>query len=144
MRMQRIITAQSRKSQRCLAFTWRAASNGSSAPPPPPPTARSAPMTVDPHMAASGGPAVARASAQASWTSSMMLLPGARRTHRHAWTPDMTSASDATRPGSLLPQWWKGLCPCMTAAWMGQVTRVTNDHIMIVYDERHRAAPTVE
>ncbi|KAB2608303.1 hypothetical protein D8674_011471 [Pyrus ussuriensis x Pyrus communis] len=144
-----------------LIFTWRAVSSGSSAPLPPPPTARSAPVTMDPHMAASGGPAMARASAQASWTSSVTLLPRARRTHRHAWTPDMTSASDATSPGSPLPQWWKGVVPLHDGVGsnpiakkntrrpcrqlkMGQVTRVTNDHIMIVYDERHQTATTVE
>ncbi|TQE13473.1 hypothetical protein C1H46_001040 [Malus baccata] len=121
-----------------LISTWKAASSGSPAPPPPPPTGRSTPSIVGPPVVVLGGTDVAQA--LESSTSSVVLPPSACRTHQRVRTPNMasTSASKAIRPAKKNTRG-----PCRQLK-IGQVTQVTNDHITIGYDKRHRATPTAE
>ncbi|BBH01519.1 hypothetical protein Prudu_011806 [Prunus dulcis] len=99
-----------------------------------PASAATAPALMD-HLAV--GPAGSQA--PASSTSSVAQPVSARRRHRPASTTDTTS-TDAS--GSQ-PAKKNTRGPCRQLK-MAKVTRVTNSHINIGYDERHRAAPTAE
>ncbi|BBN68696.1 hypothetical protein Prudu_534S000100 [Prunus dulcis] len=97
-----------------------------------PTSAATAPALMD-HSAV--GPA--RSQAPASSTSSVAQLVSARRRHWPSSTTDTTSI-DAS--GSQ-PEEHRGPCRQLKTT---KVTRVTNSHINIGYDEQHRAAPMAE
>ncbi|CAL9022689.1 unnamed protein product, partial [Prunus brigantina] len=111
----------------------------SSEPPPQPVSAATAPALLEQdHVLASPG----GSQAPASSASSVVQPISARRRHRPATTTETTS-TDCTGASGAPPAKRNTRGPCRQLKTT-KVTRVTNSRISIAYDERHRAAPTVE
>ncbi|CAN6711286.1 unnamed protein product [Malus baccata var. baccata] len=78
----------------------------------------------------------------ASSTSSVVLPVSAQRTHRQPRTTNqMLPSGSITDASGTQPEKHQGPCRQLKTA---KVTWVTNGHIPIEYDERHRAAPTAK
>ncbi|KAM2148811.1 hypothetical protein ACFX1Q_005375 [Malus domestica] len=88
------------------------------------------------------GPRVPQVSA--SSTFSMALPVNARHAQRRPHTPEQMSPSGSTTDASgSQPAKINTRGPCRQLKTT-KVTQVTNDRIIIRYDERHRVAPTAE
>ncbi|KAI5352881.1 hypothetical protein L3X38_005773 [Prunus dulcis] len=109
----------------------------SSDPPAQSASAATAPALLD-HVVV--GPGASQA--PASSASSVAQPASARRRHRPTDTID-TTLTDGTGASGSQPAKKNTRVPCRQLK-TAKVTRVTNSHISIGYDERHRAAPTAE